>query len=127
MRAGLRLAAAGVALCAVQAAVAQNGMVDAPQPTGSIQARALSGPLLEKPSQPPAFSIPVEPLGFSAPGPLYLGQRNSLVSLDFLDENRLLFTFRVPGLIRRGRGSEADAGDGAPDSRRGAGFAGGNG
>jgi hypothetical protein len=43
----------------------------------------------------------VEPLGFSPPGPLYLGQRNSLVSLDFIDENRLLFTFRVPGLIHR--------------------------
>lgn len=47
------------------------------------------------------FSIPVEPLGFSAPGPIYLGQQYSLASLDFLDENRLLFTFRVPGLIHR--------------------------
>jgi len=52
-------------------------------------------------SQPPAFSIPVEPLGFYPPGPFYLGQRDTLVSLDFLDENRLLFTFRAPGLIRR--------------------------
>lgn len=52
-------------------------------------------------SQPPAFSIPVQPLGFSAPGLFYLGQRESLVSLDFLDENRLLFTFRSPGLIHR--------------------------
>ena len=52
-------------------------------------------------SQPPAFSIPVEPLGFYAPGPYYLGQRETLVSLDFLDENRLLFTFRAPGLIHR--------------------------
>jgi hypothetical protein len=57
--------------------------------------------LPDKPSQPPAFSIPVEPLGFSPPGPIYLGSRNSLASLDFLDENRLLFTFRVPGLMRR--------------------------
>ena len=52
-------------------------------------------------SQPPAFSIPVEPLGFFPPGALYAGQRESFVSLDFLDENRLLFTFRTPGLIRR--------------------------
>jgi hypothetical protein len=52
-------------------------------------------------SQPPAFSIPVEPLGFYPPGAYYRGQRESLVSLDFLDENRLLFTFRAPGLIRR--------------------------
>jgi hypothetical protein len=52
-------------------------------------------------SQPPAFSIPVEPLGFYPPGAFYLGMRESLVSLDFLDENRLLFTFRAPGLIHR--------------------------
>jgi hypothetical protein len=62
--------------------------------------------LLNKPSQPPAFTVPVEPLGFSAPGPFYLGVRNALVSLDFLDENRLLFTFRAPGLLRREAGEE---------------------
>ncbi len=50
---------------------------------------------------PPAFTIPIEPLGFSPPGEYYLGMRNSLVSLDFLDENHLLFTFRVPGLLHR--------------------------
>jgi hypothetical protein len=63
--------------------------------------------LPDKPSLPPAFSIPVEPLGFSAPGPIYLGQRNSLASLDFLDDNRLLFTFRVPGLMHREAGAGA--------------------
>ena len=52
-------------------------------------------------SQAPAFSIPVEPLGFFAPGAIYQGQRDSLVSLDFLDEDHLLFTFHAPGLIRR--------------------------
>jgi hypothetical protein len=52
-------------------------------------------------SQPAAFSIPVESLGFSTPGAFYLGERETLVSLDFLDENRILFTFRVPGLIHR--------------------------
>jgi hypothetical protein len=55
----------------------------------------------EKPSIPPSFTIPVEPLGFTAPGPIYLGQRSSMASLDFLDENHLLFTFRVPGLLKR--------------------------
>src|SRR5579864_5611396 len=49
----------------------------------------------------PAFTIPIEPFGFSAPAPFYLGIRNSMVSLDFLDEDHLLFTFRVPGLIHR--------------------------
>jgi len=53
------------------------------------------------PSQPAAFTIPVEPLGFFAPGAIYQGQRESLVSLDFLDEDHLLFTFHAPGLIRR--------------------------
>lgn len=52
-------------------------------------------------SQPAAFSIPVEPLGFFGPGAIYQGQRESLVSLDFLDEDHLLFTFHAPGLIRR--------------------------
>lgn len=52
-------------------------------------------------SQPAAFTIPVEPLGFFEPGAIYQGQRDSLVSLDFLDEDHLLFTFHAPGLIRR--------------------------
>jgi hypothetical protein len=59
-------------------------------------------------TQPPAFSIPVEPLGFFAPAAFYQGERESLVSLDFLDENRLLFTFRAPGLIHRTRFGEED-------------------
>jgi hypothetical protein len=60
----------------------------------------------EHASQPAEFVIPVEPLGFYPPGAYYQGLRVSLVSLDFLDENRLLFTFRTPGLLRR------DPGDG---------------
>src|ERR1700761_6455187 len=57
---------------------------------------------VERPaSQPATFKIPVEPLGFFAPGAIYQGQRESLVSLDFLDEDHLLFTFHAPGLIRR--------------------------
>jgi hypothetical protein len=59
-------------------------------------------------SQAPAFSIPVEPLGFYPPGPYYLGQRETLVSLDFLDDNRLLFTFRAPGLVHRTNGGETE-------------------
>jgi hypothetical protein len=64
----------------------------------------------EKPSIAPTWTLPVEALGFAAPGLIYLGQRNSMVSLDFLGEDRLLFTFRVPGLQRRETGN-ANAGD----------------
>ena len=103
---GLDLAVAGVALVALQPAQAQGNLLDAPKPTREIRAPELPDRLPNKPSQAPAFKVPVEPLGFSAPGPLYLGQRNSLVSLDFLDEDRILFTFRVPGLIRREAGEE---------------------
>lgn len=59
-------------------------------------------------SQPPEFSIPVEPLGFNSPGTYYQGQRESLVSLDFLDDDRLLFTFRAPGLIHRASAADSD-------------------
>ena len=103
---GLYLAMAGAALGALPPAVAQGSLLEAPKPTRAVRSPALPDRLPAKPSQPPAFQVPVEPLGFSAPGPLYLGQRNSLVSLDFLDEDRLLFTFRVPGLIRREAGEE---------------------
>ena len=94
------------ALGAPWPAPAQEGLANAPEPTRAVKAPMLPGGLPEKPSQSPAFTIAVEALGFSAPGPLYLGQRASFVSLDFLDENRLLFTFRVPGLIRRQAGEE---------------------
>lgn len=60
-----------------------------------------------QPTTAPAASIPVEPLGFSPPGPIYLGSRNVLASLDFIGEDKLLFTFRVPGLMHRETGSTA--------------------
>jgi hypothetical protein len=49
----------------------------------------------------PTFTIPIEPLGFTPPAAFYLGLRYSLASLDFFDEDHLLLTFRVPGLIHR--------------------------
>jgi hypothetical protein len=66
-----------------------------------VKERFLVGKFPAKPSLPPAWSIPVAPLGFKAPGAIYLGSRNALATLDFLDENHLLFTFRVPGLLHR--------------------------
>lgn len=97
----LLLALAGVTLGVLLPALAQQRLVDAPEPSHPARPRLLPDRLPDKPSQSPAFKIPIEPLGFSAPGAFYLGQRVTLASLDFLDEDRLLFTFRVPGLIKR--------------------------
>jgi hypothetical protein len=59
-------------------------------------------------SRPPSYTISAASLGFAPPGEIYLGARYSLVSLDFLDEDRLLFTFRVPGLFHRDPSGTAD-------------------
>ena len=68
----------------------------------------LRDPLPEKPTVAPSTSIPVDPFDFAAPNPVYIGHRYVMASLDFLDENHLLFTFRVPGLIRRVPGQPID-------------------
>lgn len=97
-RTGARAALGLAALCALCLPAVRAGAFSFKkhkQPAEQPQKQA------EIASQPPAFSIPVEPLGFTAPAAFYLGQRDALVSLDFLDENRLLFTFRAPGLIHR--------------------------
>lgn len=97
LRVVLSLAVASAPLCA-QPAPASAALL-ANQSHGAKE-RKLSARFPEKPSLAPAFTIPVEQLGFAAPGPIYMGARNSLVSLDFLGEDRLLFTFHVPGLLR---------------------------
>jgi len=100
-RTGLLLLVAGTLLSAVTVGHAQGSTVFQPAKKGTGRERGLPDRLPDKPSIPPVFSIPVEPLGFSAPGAIYLGQRNVLASLDFIDEDHLLFTFRVPGLLHR--------------------------
>jgi hypothetical protein len=49
----------------------------------------------------PDLRIPVEPLGYVAASSFYLTSRLSSTSLDFIDKDHLLFTFRVPGLMKR--------------------------
>ena len=98
---GARAAAtAGVLLFALA-----HGSAQGLNTFGADQGRSLRektpNPVQEKASMAPAFTIAVEPLGYSAPGAIYLGQRFTMASLDFLDEDRLLLTFRVPGLIHR--------------------------
>jgi hypothetical protein len=101
------MAAFSLALAAAPASEAQGSTAFPAAQTRNHKDRELPDRLPEKPSLPPEFKIPVDPLGFSAPGAIYLGQRNALASLDFLDENRLLFTFRVPGLMHRETGADA--------------------
>ncbi len=93
-----------------ETAVPAQSAAPAPAPAAPpVKERFLVGKFPDKPSLPPAWSIPVEPLGFTAPGAIYLGSRNSLASLDFLDENHLLFTFRVPGLLHRDTANGQDS------------------
>ncbi len=80
---------------------AQTGTAPEPKSPPSVKERFLIDRFPDKPSIPPLFTIPIEPLGFTAPGARYVGSRNSMASLDFLDEDHLLFTFRVPGLQQR--------------------------
>jgi len=73
-----------------------------------IPLRLLDDHLPDRPTIAPIFRIPVDTLGFTAPGPYYFGQRFTMASLDFLSDDHLLFTFRVPGLIHRESGREHD-------------------
>ncbi len=69
--------------------------------THPLKERVIPDHFPAQPTVAPTLSIPVEPLGFSPPGPIYLGARNTLASLDFIGEDKLLFTFRFPGLLHR--------------------------
>jgi hypothetical protein len=56
----------------------------------------------DKPEGPaPAIRIPSEPLGYHPLNSFYLMSRSSSSSLDFIDNDHLLFTFRVTGLLKR--------------------------
>ncbi len=83
-----------------------------PLPSDSLPPSKIVDLYPQNPSLPPTFTIPVAPLGFSLPGEHYLLRNQSLVSLDFIDEDRLLFTFRVSGLIER------DAADNSKDKQQ---------
>jgi len=59
----------------------------------------------------PAERIEVAPLGYVAPGAFYLTYRLSSTTLHYIDDDRLLFTFRVGGLLRRLPSDEPDDDD----------------
>lgn len=53
------------------------------------------------PGPPPTVRIEVGPLGYVAPSTAYFRYRYSTTTLDFIDSDHLLFTFRDSGLMRR--------------------------
>ena len=112
-RTGSCLVTAALLLCTISAGRAQGNIsipqfpADVPFPPRVHKEPKVIDSYPEKPSLQPAFTIPVGPLGFSAPGSFYLLRRQSLVSLDFLDENRLLFSFHVKQLMQRDEADDA--------------------
>ena len=96
-----------------QSANSFDSLPNAPtaQQLPSLKDRFLIDRLPEKPTAPLLASIALDPLDFDAPNPVYFGQHYSWTSLDFLDEDHLLFTFRVPGLIVRTPGTQEDDGE----------------
>ena len=89
---------------------AQTTIQFPPLPSDTAPPRKILDRYPEKPSLAPAFTIPAGPLGFSVPGEHYLLRRESLVSLDFLDEDHILFTFRVAGLMERNAADTSESG-----------------
>ncbi|HEX4005696.1 MAG TPA: hypothetical protein VHX60_05950 [Acidobacteriaceae bacterium] len=78
---------------------------------------ATAGPLWcakapQTPAEPqPAMRIEVAPLGYMPPSGFYLTYKLSSASLGFFDNDHLLFTFRVGGLLKRLPGGAADDDD----------------
>lgn len=86
--------------------------------TGLIIAGLLTTPVShaakapQAPGEPqPSLRIPVDTLGFSVPSTFYLTYRMSSASLGFFDDDHLLFTFRVGGLLRRLPSDQGDDDD----------------
>jgi hypothetical protein len=61
--------------------------------------------------QKPAVSIEVAPLGYKPPGTFYLTYRLSSAAIGFFDNEHLLFTFRVGGLLQRAPNDPAEDDD----------------
>ncbi len=59
----------------------------------------------------PAMRIEVAPLGYVAPGSFYLTYRLSSAAMGFLDDDHLLFTFRIGGLLKRLPSDQSDDDD----------------
>jgi hypothetical protein len=56
----------------------------------------------------PSLRIPVAPLGYLPPGAFYSTYRLSSAAMGFFDDDRLLFTFQVSGLMKRLPGDQGE-------------------
>jgi hypothetical protein len=63
--------------------------------------RALAQKTVSPPDLQPTLRIPVAPLGYQPPGAFYITYRLSSAAMGFFDKDRLLFTFKVPRLLKR--------------------------
>ena len=105
--AGLLLLATGVGDLRGQTNFSVPSLPNVPSvPHGMGPARKYLETFPEKASVEPAFTIPVSSMGYSIPGTSYLLRQQQLVSLDFIDENRLLFSFHVASGLRERSGDE---------------------
>jgi hypothetical protein len=106
----LKIALALLLFAGSSLARAQYGIEVPPLPAKNMPKKVKKRITLDsyplQPSLAPAFTIPAGPLGFSVPGDNYLLRHQSLMSLDFIDEDRLLFTFHVSGLMERNAGDD---------------------
>jgi hypothetical protein len=104
-RIGLPVALVALIVCSGLVSRAQNEQNQPPMLPGNFTPRVKKHKTPDKlppvPTFSPVFSIPAGPLGYGPPGPTYLGRNQSLVTLGFLDEDHLLFSFRAPGLLSR--------------------------
>lgn len=83
-----------------------------PAPHGQAPAHAAGRKGQTDAAQPvPVERIEVAPLGYVAPGAFYLTYRLSSTTLHFIDDDHLLFTFRVGGLLRRVPSDQPDDDD----------------
>ena len=105
--AGLFLILATPAL--VRAQYGQFGVPDLPTAARPERVKKIQDRYPAQPTAQPAFTISLASLEFTVPGNSYLLRKESLVSLDFLDEDRLLFTFHMAsGLMSRGDDNSAE-------------------
>ena len=88
-------------LSAVPRAHAQDIMLPGDFPPRVKKRKPKPDVLPDAPNRTPALTIPLNALGYGTPSSTYLGRHYSLFTLDFLDDNRLLFSLRSGGMKRR--------------------------